>query len=86
MVCIWPISSLNKNEKQRLFFQKSIDVGFYEKYGSRPNDLANVLDKQGQADVVIMDFSKAFEVVSHQRWLLINPIHFEIFWHTSGLD
>ena len=30
------------------------------------NDLAKVLDRQSQADVVIMDFSKAFDLVPHQ--------------------
>lgn len=34
------------------------------------NDLAKILDKQGQADVIIMDFSKAFDLVPHQRLLL----------------
>ena len=31
------------------------------------DDLAKILDKQGQADVIIMDFSKAFDLVPHQR-------------------
>ena len=34
------------------------------------NDLANILDGRGQADVIIMDFSKAFDLVPHQRLLL----------------
>ena len=34
------------------------------------HDLANILDKQKQADVIIMDFSKAFDLVPHQRLLL----------------
>ena len=34
------------------------------------NDLAKVLDRQSQADVVIMDLSKAFDLVPHQRLLL----------------
>ena len=33
------------------------------------NDLAKVLDRQSQADVVIMDFSKTFDLVPHQRSL-----------------
>ena len=33
------------------------------------NDLAKILDSRGQADV-IMDFSKAFDLVPHQRLLL----------------
>ena len=33
------------------------------------NDLANVLDRQSQADVVIVDLSKAFDLVPHQRLL-----------------
>ena len=33
-------------------------------------DLAKVLDRQSQAGVVIMDFSKAFDLVPHQRLLL----------------
>ncbi len=34
------------------------------------NDLASALDKRQQTDVIIMDFSKAFDVVPHQRLLL----------------
>ena len=34
------------------------------------NDLAKILDNQGQVDVIIMDFSKAFDLVPHQRLLL----------------
>ncbi len=34
------------------------------------HDLAQILDNQGQADVIIMDFSKAFDLVPHQRLLL----------------
>ena len=34
------------------------------------NDLAKILDGRGQADVIIMDFSKAFNLVPHQRLLL----------------
>ena len=30
------------------------------------NDLAKVLDRQSQGDVVIMDLSKAFDLVPHQ--------------------
>ena len=41
------------------------------------NDLAKILDKQGQADVIIMDFSKAFDLVPHQR-LLLKLRHFGI--------
>ena len=41
------------------------------------NDLAKVLDKQSQADVVIMDFSKAFDLVPHQR-LLLKLCHYVI--------
>ena len=33
------------------------------------NDLAKVLDRQSQTDVVITDFSKAFYLVPHQRHL-----------------
>ena len=33
------------------------------------NDLAKVLDRQSLADVVIMDFSKAFDLLPHQRLL-----------------
>ena len=33
------------------------------------NDLAKVLDRQSQADVAIMDFIKAFDLVPHQRLL-----------------
>ena len=41
------------------------------------NDLAKVLDRQSQADVVIMDFSKAFDLVPHQR-LLSKLCHYGI--------
>ena len=41
------------------------------------DDLAKILDKQGQADVIIMDFSKAFDLVPHQR-LLLKLRHFGI--------
>ena len=41
------------------------------------NDLAKVLDRQSQADVVIMDFSKVFDLVLHQR-LLSKLCHFGI--------
>ena len=41
------------------------------------NDLARILDDQGQADVIIMDFSKAFDLVPHQR-LLLKLKHFGI--------
>ena len=41
------------------------------------NDLAKVLDRQSQADVVIMDLSKAFDLVPHQR-LLSKLCHFGI--------
>ena len=41
------------------------------------NDLAKVLDRQSQADVVTMDLSKAFDVVPHQR-LLSKLCHFGI--------
>ena len=34
------------------------------------NDLAKILDGRGKADVIIMDFSKAFDLVPHQRLLL----------------
>ena len=34
------------------------------------NDFASALDKGRQTDVIIMDFSKAFDVVPHQRLLL----------------
>ena len=34
------------------------------------HDLATTLDKRLQTDVIIMDFSKAFDVVPHQRLLL----------------
>ena len=34
------------------------------------HDIAEILDRQGQADVVITDFSKAFDTVPHQRLLL----------------
>ena len=33
------------------------------------NDLAEVLDRRGRADLCIMDFSKAFDMVPHQRLL-----------------
>ena len=33
------------------------------------HDLAKTLDKQKQTDVVIMDFSKAFDKVAHHRLL-----------------
>ena len=33
------------------------------------NDFAKVLDRQSQADVVVMDFSKAFDIVPHHRLL-----------------
>ena len=45
------------------------------------NDLAKVLDRQSQADVVIMDFSKAFDLVPHQR-LLSKLCH---YWITGKL-
>ena len=41
------------------------------------NDLAKVLDRQSQADVVIMDLSKAFDLVPHQR-LLSKLCHYGI--------
>ena len=33
------------------------------------NDLAKALDRQSLADVVMMDFSKAFDLVPHQRFI-----------------
>ena len=33
------------------------------------NDLANIIDSKGQADVVLLDFSKAFDKVAHKRLL-----------------
>ena len=33
------------------------------------NDLATTLDSKGQADMIIMDFSKAFDTVPHERLL-----------------
>ena len=33
------------------------------------NDIARVLDDKGQVDVIIMDFSKAFDTVPHERLL-----------------
>ena len=45
------------------------------------NDLAKVLDRQSQADVVIMDLSKAFDLVPHQR--LLSKLHH--FWITGKL-
>ena len=41
------------------------------------NDLAKVLYRQSQADVVIMDLSKVFDLVPHQR-LLSKLCHFGI--------
>ena len=41
------------------------------------NDLAKVLYRQSKADVVIMDLSKAFDLVPHQR-LLSKLCHFGI--------
>ena len=41
------------------------------------NDLAKALDRQSQADVVIMDFSKALDLVPHQR-LLSKFFHYGI--------
>ncbi len=41
------------------------------------HDLATTLDKKGQTDVVIMDFSKAFDVVPHKR-LMLKLDHFGI--------
>ena len=41
------------------------------------NDLAKVLGRQSQADVVIMDFSKTFDLVPHQR-LLSKLCHYGI--------
>ena len=52
------------------------------------NDLAKVLDRRSQADLVIMDFSKAFDLVPYQR--LLSKLHqFGITgkqhnWITSG--
>ena len=37
------------------------------------NDLAKVLDDRGQVDLIIMDFSKAFDSVPHQR--LLRKLH-----------
>ena len=34
------------------------------------NDVANILHRQIQADVVIMDFTKAFDLEAHQRFIL----------------
>ena len=46
------------------------------------NDLAKILDNKGQADVIIMDFRKAFYLVPHQRLLykltqagITGPLH-----------
>ena len=33
------------------------------------NDIARILDNKGQVDVIIMDFSKAFDTVPHERLL-----------------
>jgi hypothetical protein len=33
------------------------------------NDLASIIDKKGQADLVLLDFSKAFDKVAHNRLL-----------------
>ena len=33
------------------------------------NDLAKILDDKGQVDIIIMDFSKAFDTVPHERLL-----------------
>ena len=33
------------------------------------NDFAEILDRRGRADICIMDFSKAFDMVPHQRLL-----------------
>ena len=41
------------------------------------NDLAKVLDRQSQADVVMVDFSKAIDLVPHQR-LPLKLCHFGI--------
>ena len=41
------------------------------------NDLVRALDRQSQADVVIMDLSKAFDLVPHQR-LLSKLRHFDV--------
>ena len=41
------------------------------------NDLAKALDRQSLADVVMMDFSKDFDLVPHQR-LLSRLLHFGI--------
>ena len=41
------------------------------------NDLVKVLDRQSQPDVAMMDFSKAFDLVPHQR-LLSKLCHFGI--------
>ena len=43
------------------------------------NDLAKVLDRQSHTDVVIMDFSKTFDLVPHQRYLL-EHCHLLITW------
>ena len=37
---------------------------------SLANDLATTLDSKGQANMIIMDFSKAFDTVPHERLLL----------------
>ena len=34
------------------------------------NDLAETIDKGGQTDTILLDFSKAFDVVPHQRLIM----------------
>ena len=34
------------------------------------DDLAGILNNKGQADVIIMDFSKAFDSIPHERLIM----------------
>ena len=69
---------LKFNDEQHGF---CISQSFETQLALSVNDLAKVLDRQSQADVAMMDFSKAFDLVPHQR-LLSKLCH---YWITGKL-
>lgn len=57
---------------------------------STVHSLASTLDKSGQTDIIFMDFSKAFDLVSHSGLILkLNRLHFPsnlVKWISSYLN